>query len=589
MNTWHAVLILGRARWQIGWNSFWRGKLWHKLVIILALIGAGFLAVGLFFFGMTLIRMLRSPMLAEALREAAAQTQTASVPTDPAVLLAAVPDFALFTAFLLLIFSSFGSVLNSLYLSGDMDMLLTKPIPIRAVFIVKFFSGILTQYGLLLVFLAPALLGYGVGMNYGVLYILVLTLILLTLPLLPTGLGALLVMLIVRVIPANRARELIGILGALVAVSFYILSQFAPELAPHLTDAETLTTLLQLQVPFLPSAWAGRALIAAGEGQLLILLLYGGLFLLLSLLVFAGCLVLAERLYYAGWSNMATQQRRVRKRKPDTAQADMEKPPSSTPRIPGIIQFWAHLEPQSAAVFLKDWRLFPRDIRNVQQLLFPLALIGIWIFRLLTMPPVPRASSMTETLMNLSSVGITFFLCYMLSSILAGTAISREGRAFWLIKLAPVSPLSFLLGKLILAYLPYPLIGTPLLIVLTILSTTSLATFLSGWGVLLILGLGSSSLALGLGAIFPRIDWENPQQQQTFLSGCLNMLLSPVYIALVLVVIFGLPILATQLLESPGLILIFHGFGWLTALLVTALLTIASLYAGAERVDQLEL
>src|SRR5436190_420931 len=150
--------------------------------------------------------------------------------------------------------------------------------------------------------LGPALLGYGQGMGYGASFFVAATLVLALLPLLPAGLGALLVMAVVRVIPARRAREIVSVIGGLFGASWYIVNQFAPEVAPRIANVRTLESLRRLDVPLLPSAWAGRALVAAGQRDWLTLLAYGGLFTVLSRAVYAGCLLLAERLYYAGWS-----------------------------------------------------------------------------------------------------------------------------------------------------------------------------------------------------------------------------------------------------------------------------------------------
>jgi ABC-2 type transport system permease protein len=531
------------------------------------------------------------------LREAAAQNPGLSA--EPGSILRALPSMLLFVASLVLVLSSFSSVLSSLYLAGDMDMLLTRPVPMRAVFVVKFFSGLLPQYGLLFVLLGPVLLGYGQGMGYSWLYMLAALATLLLLPLLPIGIGALLVMAVVRIIPARRARDIVSVLGGMVALSFYVLSQFAPEVAPYIADIDNLAALQGLNLPVLPSAWAGRALIAAGEAALLTLAVYGGLFVLLSLLVFAGCLVLAERLYYAGWSNMAIQGGKPRRAA--AGAADTLALPAYARPWAWLLRRWATLDPQSAAVFLKDWRLFPRDMRNVQQLIFPIALAGIWIFRLLTVPQQTSSAAPAPLLEDtmppgvvepgtLIGLGITYFLCYTISSAIAGPGISRESRTLWLLKLAPINPLRVLLGKLALAYLPYPLVGTPLLLLLTLLgqNTITLYGFVSGWLLLLLLGLGNACLTLGLGAIFPRLDWENPQQQTTLLAGCLSLTITPLYLGLIAMAVFGLP--ALSLLPIAGnLLLPLSALGWFIALSITTLVVWASLRLGARGLARIEL
>jgi ABC-2 type transport system permease protein len=609
MTTSYAVSVLLRARLLIARNSFLRRKWWQKAGVILFIgLAAGF-ATGLYLVTKSAVAALRSPAFASALEEAAA-LEPEIPPVDPTLFLPLVPSFILFAASLMLVLSSFGSLLSSLYLAGDMDMLLSKPVPMRSVFIVKFFSGLLPQYGLLFVLLGPVLLGYGSGMGYGWLYMLVAVVALLLLPLIPIGLGSLLVMAVVRVVPARRARDIASILGGIVALLFYVFSQFAPELAPHIVNVNNARGLLQLDLGGMPSTWAGQALIAAGEGALLPLALYSGLFLLVSLLVFASCLLLAERLYYAGWSNMVVQGGKIRQRPEIERQQRAGNAPTMFIRRPLAALFarWQAHDPQSLAIFRKDWRVFPRDMRNVQQLIFPIALAGIWVFRLLTLPdaPVgaasefgaPTSSDMlldSAVIMSLSSIAITFFLCYTISNAIAGTGINREQRTLWLLKLAPVPAIRVLLGKGALAYLPYLLFGTPILLVLSVLSQSPPLDFAVGWLVLALLGLGTTSLSLALGAVFPRLDTENPQLQPTLMAGCLNMLLTPSYIAVVMVAVFGLPALVDVLAmlgmaaNMDWLRVLLGGLGWALAVALTTLVAWASLSIGARGLERIEL
>ncbi len=561
----NALWVLARARLQIARNSFRRRRLGSKvrLIIVAGLVGLG--AFMIYNFTRFTVGALRDPEVAALLREAAAQNP--GLPADVGPVLAAIPSVVLLGALGLLVFSSFSSLLSSLYLSGDIDMLLVAPVPMRAVFIVKFFGGLLTQYFLLFAFLAPALLGYGQGMGYGALYMLCAILSLLLTPLLPAGLGALLVMAVVRVVPARRAREIVSVLGGLVGVSFYLLGQLGGRLAPAVATPETLAALLAADLPLLPSAWAGRALVAAGEGKALPLLFYGGLFVGASLLVFAGCLVLAERLYYAGWSNLATQGGRAGRRRPREERAGRPAGRGAlAARLAGL------MPQQSRAILAKDLRLFFRDLRNLQTMIFPLALAAIWSFQIFS-APAPAADegapAWIAELGDVAGAGIAFFICLSLSSALTGAGVSREGKAFWLLKLAPISPWRLLLGKLALGYLPYPVVGTLFLALVAVLRRQPPALFLQQWLLVLLCGLGCAAFGIGLGAAFPRLDWENPNQQTSWQSGCFGTLFYPIYLLAVAGLVLGASIVAELVgggVAGAGLRLA----GWAAAIALTA-------------------
>lgn len=390
---------------------------------------------------------------------------------------------------------------------------------------------------------------------------------------------------VVRVVPARRAREIVGVLGGLIGVLFYIVSQFAGEVGEEIEGAASLNVLLSSNFPLLPSAWAGRTLIAAGEGQLVPLLLFGGLFVGISLATFVGCLLLAERLYYDGWSNLSGEA--GRKKRPEVASGPREE--SRSERT--FEQVFQILPADARAILYKDMRLFFRDLRNLQQVIFPLALAGIWIFRLFTDPPETELANelpaWADSINSLAGVGIVFYICVALSSAMAGSGISREGKGFWILKLAPISPLRMLLGKFALAYLPYPVIGPLFLLLLTLIGGTPPADLLPQLGVILIAGAGSVAITLGLGAAFPRLDWENPQQQQTFRSGCLSAILLPLYLGLVLLLIGGGGILGA--LVGGAATLGFTLIGWVLAIAFTFAVCAGMLTLGARGVAGIEL
>lgn len=581
----NAVFVLARARFLITRNTFWRGNIGRKISLLVVCSFLVFIAFLLYNFMQWAVIGLTSPRFIELLQETARDQPELGIPTNFEPFLTALPSLALFSALLFLIFTSFGSILSSLYLSGDMDTLLVAPVPMRAVFIVKFFDGLFIPYVLLFFLLGPALLGYGQGLGFGWPFVIAVIVVLALFPLLPAGLGALLVMAVVRVIPANRARDIAGVLSGLIAVGVYVSTQFTSQIAPRVATVETLDTLRQLDMPLFPSAQAGRALVAAGNGEWLTLLIYGGLFTALSLGVFVLCLFVSERLYYAGWSNMATQSGRVRRRSNTDTGRTTTTSEHSAPLVPLLNRL---VPEQSLSIVYKDIRLFTRDLRNLQHLIFPLVLAGIWTFNLLTGDNPFAESNPSETgqlLGALSAAGISFFVCLSFSSAIAGPGIGREGKGFWLLKAAPISVWRLLLGKFVLAYLPYPIVGTIFTAMLIVLQGSSFIDFVYGLALLLIIGVGTTSISLGLGAIFPRFDWEKPQQQMTMRAGCLSFVLYMGYVIAALVIVLGAPALGEFI---GGFDLVFSLVSWFLLILLTTVVTWGVLTLGATRLERVE-
>ena len=113
-----------------------------------------------------------------------------------------------------LLLTSFGVALGSLFLTNDLDTLMSAPIDTRAVFLSKILDAMLPSYMILAVSAVPALLAYGLGLGFGPLYYLACVGVLAS-PLIPVGLASLLVMLVARVAPVRRVREVLGLMGAL--------------------------------------------------------------------------------------------------------------------------------------------------------------------------------------------------------------------------------------------------------------------------------------------------------------------------------------------------------------------------------------
>ena len=87
--------------------------------------------------------------------------------------------------------TSFGVLLQALYLSGDMDFLLSTPVPIRAVFIAKLLQAVLPNVALIALFGLPILFGLGISSGYAAVYYPLVVLVMIALALAAAGTGLL--------------------------------------------------------------------------------------------------------------------------------------------------------------------------------------------------------------------------------------------------------------------------------------------------------------------------------------------------------------------------------------------------------------
>lgn len=544
-----------RSRWQVTRNTFWRGTLARKLTTLLGALVLLVVAYGLYRFSHFLVSTLQF-----VARE---EPQLVAQLGDLERIFAAVPSLALFSFALPLLLTSVSFALSTLYLANDLNTLLVTPVPTEAVFLARFLEGISSTYILLFGLLAPALVGYGQALGYGPGFYIMLIVVLALLPLLPVSIGTLLTMVLVRIIPVKRLRDGLTILGGLFGLLVYIGSQMLTGRTVDIASAETAERLLRLDVPWLPTAWGARALVAAGVGDGATVLLFGGLYLVTTLGLLALGVVLSERLYYRGWASLGgTEGGRVRRRSGRRALA-----------VPML------LRGPVGAIIRKDIRILPRDMQQLSQLIFPLAIACFWIWRLVSDARTLRGA---ERFADSGLVTIGLFVCVLIASHVGLTGLSREGNSYWMLHLAPISTWSILWAKWTLAWLPFPIIGTAFVVLLGVLQQPPLAELAQSWLLIALTGVGVAGITAGMGATFPKFDWQQPRQMTSTRAGCLGSLLYMLYSGAMIGLTIGAQFVAPRWGDWV------YAAGWAIALVLTGLALGLPLLAGALRLRQVE-
>lgn len=490
LDTW----LLLRLRAQVGWNTYRRGNLVRRIAIPLALLWFVFFAVGL--------------------SAAIGYGAGAILNDNPDLHLEALLPAAMLTAVvLLLLLTSFGAALGSLFLSNDLELLMAAPVDRRAVFTSKILDSLGLDYGLIAIAGAPALITYGLGLGYGPLYFLLALLTLAGAPLLPAALGALLVMLVARFAPARRVREVLGLAAAIGGLSCSLIGQTSRFWFQQVSGANSgpeawLVQARGLEAIPLPTMLAGRGLAAAGAGDWL-----GALAGLLSFLVitfgfFVFTVWAADRLYAAGWLRMQGS---------GTARRSRQRAERQTARG-GLL---AAASPE-LAIALKDWRVIPRDLRNFAQMLWPLFLLPVVYFNLVSGRNGARiAGSVSRanlTALDPAAVAITAGILLatgLLVSRVALTAVSMEGQAWWILKSAPISGWELLRGKFLAVMLPFVALSTLLLVIAAFWRGFSFFGTLYGWYGMELIGAGMVAIAVAFAVPWARLDWDDPRRMSS--------------------------------------------------------------------------
>jgi hypothetical protein len=549
---WSTVVKLLRLQALITYNNIRRATTRRKIgYAFIALLILGVL-VGVFAGSWALLRLVRSP-------EVTRYIQLGDLVQN-------IPVLVLTGAFFVLIVTSFGVLLQSLYLSGDMEFLLAAPVSIRAVFIAKLVEAILPDFGLVCLFGLPILFGLGAAVGFNILYYPLVILVFMALALAISGVTSLLVMAVVRVVPARRVAELLGFLGAIVSV----LCSQSGNLANSLRFSRgqvsgAFSSFSRLDTPWSPLAWASHGLLSIASADWLPGAGLLAAFFLLTAVVFYVALVTAERLYFTGWSRVqvGTRRRRAARLAPASAPAAPSLPSTAVAPLSLFGFLFAWLPRPTRAIIAKDFRVLTRDLRRMSQVVTPLIFGIIYMFAITRSDRVgqtlnePGVAGALQSLTVYASVAISIFVSWGLLSRLALISFSQEGHSYWLIKSTPTASRQILLAKFLVAYLPGLLLGLLFLAVTSVLQRIDPGITLFSAVMLIFALAGAVGVNLAFGVAGVNMSWQNPRAMLRGTYGCAASLASIGYLLLTVALFFGPPVAFSMfgLPETPGRLL----------------------------------
>jgi ABC-2 type transport system permease protein len=411
-------------------------------------------------------------------------------------------EMLLIGLFTLLCFSNTVSAVSAFYLSDDLELVLSLPVRRETFFFARYIDTLVQSSWMMAFFGLPVFAAYGIAYGADWSYAAVLLAVVPGYVMIPAGLGVAMASLLVRSIPADRVREGMVFVGVLAMVAVVVLLRLLrPE---RLMDAQNFENLaawfaeFQVNLPAaLPPRWAVDVIEASLRGTPfptieLLLLLSGGL------AVTAGSRWLTAAVFDEG---------RAR------AQAARAARLAKAGWLDVLLGIWTRpLSPLARALVVKDVKSFVRDPSQWSQVVLVGAIVVIAIASAAAMPTDfmrgPFGIFMREGLAFASLVLVGFIM----SSVAARfqfTAVSLEGRAFWVVRTSPLTARQLLWAKVWPSLVPMLLVGELLAIALpTVLGAGAFVTGVSAWTAA-ILAFGISGLAVGIGAVYPDFKADN--------------------------------------------------------------------------------
>ena len=468
-------------------------------------------------------------------------------------------------------FSVLTTAVTTLYASEDLPFLLSLPTPAVNVFYLKVFETYLNAALLPALFTVPILVGLGLERSAPPSYYLIAVLSLLALYAIPVALGCAVALLLMRMAPAGRVKEVATAASVFFAAALIFgLRALRPEQLAALSPEEfelVLQRFARLEVGWLPTSWTTDAVWGALSGRVT----YGAwLIAAFSLVLLLSVAWGAAFAYREGWI-----------RSLDAGRPRLD--PTQKP-----VPFWErqlYKLGRGGSVIVKDNRLLLRDPTQWSQLLVLVALAGVYLVSVNSFDvDVQRFKDAVGT-MNLA------FLSFVLAGIgirMTYPMVSLEAEGFWLLRTSALSSAQIVRYKFWNA-LPLMLLlglglGVATALLIEVSATLALAAPIAGvCSAFVITGLG-----VGLGAAYPRFDATSPAEIPLSPGGLIYMTLSLMF-AVALTALFAYP--AWRALQNPAQVFWLEPAGLLllaAIVALTALATFLPLWFGSYRLSRYE-
>jgi ABC-2 type transport system permease protein len=490
----------------------------------------------------------------------------------------------LLTFLSMLLFSNLITSLSTFFLAHDLDLVLSRPTPSRSFYYSRLVTTTANSSWMVLFFSLPIFIAYGsVFGGRAVFYVWVLLIVPLFL-IIPASLGILITHLLVYSLPARRIRDILFFIGLFAFIVIYFLFRFSqPE---RLVQPESFGNFVQFLTametpgsPFLPSSWSADIL----AGTLFNRPVDQGFFyaLLASYALFLPLVTswVSSAVYLSGWSK--AQESRQGRRNLKWLDGTLK---WITRPFPAVLQ----------AIIIKDVKTFLRDTTQWSQLFLLVALVIVYLYNFKVLPldrsPIPTAT--LKTVVSFVNLALSGFVLSAVAIRFAFPAVSLEGRAFWILQTSPISLRSLLWSKFWLNFVPLLMLGELLVFLSNLLLRVPSWMMAISLVTVFMMTFGISAIGVGVGALYPKFNFDSAAEIPTSFGGAVCMILSIAFIGLaVMIEAWPIYLLAMEDLH-PGRLRVPPLWVLAPSLAAVAGLTVAAvavpLKMGLKRLEQLK-
>ncbi len=424
-----------------------------------------------------------------------------------------------------LLASTIVTALATQYLSEDLTLLVSSPVPLPALYGARLVLTLVQSSWMVVLFITPIYAAFAATAPAPWHFIAAAGVAFPPLVVIAGATGSMVTAILMSLFPARRVREMLVLLGAVfVILLVFLIRVQQPERLLNPRSIYDVTAFFSAfrtpSSPLLPSAWATSVLVAGLRAESLPGMPVALLWSSAAALVVIGCWV-ARGIYQKGYSR-AQESRPARL--------------SSLPVVDRLLdRITRRFEPRFRSLLLKDVRTFARDTTQWSQLLLLVALVVVYLYNFSVLPSnFTFATFFLQNLFSFLNLGLAGFVLAAVSVRFVFTSVSSEGRAFWILRSAPLTMGKLLWSKFWTALPPLLVLSQVLTLISNhFLGATAFMTVLSSVTILLVT-FGIVGLGVGLGAAFPKFKFENVTQIAGSPGGLLYMMAATSFIAGVL-------------------------------------------------------
>jgi ABC-2 type transport system permease protein len=386
-----------------------------------------------------------------------------------------------------LLLSNIVTTISACYLSKDLTLFLTRPVPKEKLLIAKSLEAAINANWVSLLFAPAVLIPFATQYNAPINFYFIVLPLLIPFVLITSGIGASIAHILTRLFPVRKIRNAMLALGLMIFVGAYFMLQSSGASGQDSMEG-ILALMLRIRTdsPMLPGYWMSTTATSLLRGVSVDWLFVG---LILSSGIFFTSLAYAigSKLYARNLFTLSSGASRTTMRPPAT--------------YPG----------HRLAYLWKDARVFMRDTEQWSQLVIIGALLMIYVYNFKVLP-IKAFASITPLFEEIAALINIILAGLVLTAVAARflyVAISAEGAVFWVAITSPIHIRTFLINKFLYGFIPIS--ATVLLLVLlsSMLMSSPLWLTLLSLSAVGILSVSICSMAAAMGAMNPKFNYES--------------------------------------------------------------------------------